>query len=246
MSPDLIQVLPKDSSGNSFNRAMGVPLVSDSTILGSATKYVDIFDISQYPGRVFHGIMIENPSGVARVELGFTDAFGTDKSISIGPQALFTFDQQTFGSGFNDKSIAKEVTRIRAKLSLAVGVLATGTIDYSISGQPVNAMTVEINGTVYEFAGDASADPGRVRVDIGVDADASYTNLINAINAFDQSVTASIDTGLDVVTITSNYGGTMGNAIAINDGGVNPTGATFSGATLAGGSGGVTPIIHIW
>lgn len=181
--------------------------------------------------------MIENPSNVARLQIAIGDDFANQICIDVLPQGLVTFDQQTFGS-FQDESASIEMaTKLRAKLSSASGALAAADITYS--GQPTNGQTFTMNGIVYEFSNDASVSPGRIKIDIGASANATYDNLVDAVNDSDPNVFA-VRT-LTVVDITSNYGGTDGNAMSIT--------GTIANAVItnfAGGSGGVTPIIHIW
>lgn len=245
---DRVGLIPRDAENAPFNRAMGLPVVSDSIILGSAVKYVDIFDLSSYGDRCFIGLMIDNPSSTLQIQVAVGDDFSTTKVITCGANKLIALDELSFGYGFADQDGARS-KKFRAKLSGASGTLATGSIDYSGGGtpiQPTDGMTVTINGTVYEFSSDTSAKPGRTIVTIGANADASWTNFKNKVNLTEQAVTLTIDTATDVVTITSNYGGA--SAIAYADGGDSGTvtGATFAGATTSGGSGGVTPIITIW
>lgn len=238
--------LPVDATGKHINRAMGVPLLSYQKYLGSAIKAVDLIDLDtdSRQDRVFNGIHVRNPGAGATVYILLTDAFGTDVAIACPPQTNLAFDGQCFGPGVLDETLGKKITKVRGLLSVATGVLASGTIDYSGSGNPADGNQFDVNGVTYEFHNDGSVSSDSVvPVAIGLSADASWTNAIAAINGYDQGVTATINTGTDIVTITSNYGGTTGNAIAIAD---VSTGATFSGATLAGGSGGVLPIIHIW
>ncbi len=227
--------IPTDARGNPFDRAQDLPIVCDDKILGSATKYADIFDLNQYPDRAFIGILVRNPSASESIQIAIGDEFTTAKCIVVSPNSYFALDDQFFGSpaGHN---------RLRAKLDVASGTLASGTFSYAAT-QPANGNTVVINGTTYEFSSDASAAPGNIYVQIGASADASWTNLMNAVNATDQAVTASINTGTDVLTITSNYGGSTGNAIGIS---TAIGGVTVSGANLAGGVGGVLPVFHIW
>lgn len=242
---DIVGQIPKDASGVAFDRAMGIPIVKDSIILGSAAKWVDIYDLSSHTLRAFIGMMIYNPSATVTLKLALTDPMGSDHCITVGPQQLMVFDDLSFGPGFSDIVLGKAVSRIRGKLSTLTGVLGSMTITYAAN--PSNGKCVKLNGTVYEFSSDLSVTPGRVKVDIGVSADATWSNLVTAVNAYDQSLTLSIDTGTNVVTVTSNYGGNSTLATVDGDeGGSNTTGETFSGATTSGGSGGVTPVMHIW
>jgi hypothetical protein len=226
---------------------MGMPIFGDGRIinqptkdlyLGSDTEFVHIFDL-QAPAsknRMFIGIHVFNPSSTARIEIvgGAADEVGPPHDIVIPPLTFLTFDLMTFGIGARDLSKGIRIDYIRAKLNLAAGVLGSATIDYSGSGQPSDGELVNVNGKVYEFSDDQSKVPANdFRVDIGASADITWTAL-----------DVTIDTGLDIVTLTSNYGGVLGNDIPISDG-ATPTGAVFSGNT-AGGSGGVQPTIHIW
>jgi hypothetical protein len=106
-------------------------------------------------------------------------------------------------------------------------------------------MLVDVNGKIYEFSDDNSKDPANdVKVDIGASDDDSWTNFVNAVLANEQAILPSIDTGANVVTLTSRYGGAFGDGLVVADG-ATPTGAVFSGNT-AGGTGGVAAIFNIW
>lgn len=239
--------VPTDGRNNPIQRAMGFPIPLNTIYLGSATKFVDIFDLSlpKYSLRAFTGISIRNPSASSSIILAFGQDFADTPSIIVEPQQYFTFDQLTYGASVFDDSDLVYCTKIRAKLDLAQGVFASATIGYGVSGNPTDQMTVEVNGKIYEFSADASKDPGsHVLVPIGASADLTWTSFRDEINANEQALTASIDTGTDVVTLTSNYGGSSGDGLVIVDG-ASPTGAVFSGNT-AGGSGGVLPTFHIW
>jgi hypothetical protein len=236
--------LPKDDSGNVINRAMGTPVVEYQKYLSSATKFADIFDLTStaLANRVFCGIAIRNPSATVSILIAIGDNDASSACIVVPPSTFIAFDNQSFGNIFDEVDAAKSIAKkVRARLDTLTGTLASGTIIYA--GQPTNGQYLEVNGTEYEFTSDASAETGRVAVTIGASADLTYTALVTAINNNDFNVTASINTGTDTVTITANIGGTTGNAITIADG---DTGATFSGATLASGAGGVLPQIHIW
>lgn len=250
MANDIVGQIPKDASGVAFERAMAVPIVKDSIVLGSSSKWVDIYDLTAWAYRAFIGISIYNPDNTKKIKVALTDEFGTDHCITVQESGMFTLDNQSFGPGFSDESLGKAITRIRAKLSADSGTFSSMTIDYDNGGapiQPTNGMCVKINGIVYEFSDDASVAPGRQKVVIGANADASWTALKDKINAVEQSVTVTIDTGTNILTVTSNYGGA--SAIATLDGdeaAANTTGAVFSGAATSGGANGITPIFHIW
>lgn len=240
---------PVDQRGNPIHRSMGLPIVQKDIKLGNATYYVPIFDLTgdSYKTRVFGGISIENPSASSKIILASNDLLlpaGMTDFLEVGTQQFFTLDNLQFGPGIIDDTSEKRTTVIYAKLDIAQGTPASGTIDYSVSGQPSDENTIEINGIIYEFSDDESKDPNNSQiVAIGASADDTWTNLVNKVNAVDPGCRLSIDTATDIVTVTAVYGGDYGQIINLNDGG---TGATLSGASLSGGSGGVLPTFHIW
>lgn len=239
--------VPLDGRQNPINRAMGLPIPKDEILLGSDQKYVDIYDLSaqNYSPRAFTGMSVVNPSGVSKIYIAMGGDFSENKVLIVSPQQFFTIDNLSYGPGIFDDSSGLRVTKIRAKLEISEGVFASATIDYSGSGNPVDGMTFDINGKIYEFSADMSKDPGNnVLVPISGSGDATWTTFMTKVNASEQAVTATIDTGLDIVTITSNYGGAYGDGLVVADGAV-PSGAVVSG-NLAGGSGGLNPIFHIW
>jgi hypothetical protein len=240
---DIAVNVPTDNKGNAVDRAMGLPVVCDSIYLGSATKYADIFDLSDYPQRAFTGLHVRNPDAGLSIHIAIGDNFETDKCLSIPPSSNFILDEQLFGDTSGH-------VKFRAKLSGTSGTLASGTYNYDNTGAPTNPAdgdTVTINGTVFEFSSDMSAVVGRVKVDIKATADLTWTELVSVVNANEQSVTLSIDTATNIVTVTSNYGGTTGNAITIvASAGLTGAGVVVSAATLAGGANGVLPTFHIW
>lgn len=240
---DLRLQQPKDADGKIINRAMGAPIVADNINISQSAKYVDIFNLSSYAHRVFHGISVFNPSPTFYVQVAIGGEFDTTKNITVPPNCMLAFDNQSFGSALYDETLAKKCTRVRAKIDGNTGILSSATISYAAT-QPLDQDTVIINGTTYEFSSDKSAAPGNVKVDIGVSADATFTNLVSVVNANDQGVTLTIDTTADIVTVTSNYGGTYGDGTQVAAG-VGMAGIVFSGNTT-GGAGGVVPVFHIW
>jgi hypothetical protein len=240
MSKDIKDTVPQSSK----LRSMGKPRVTPAGFkIGSSTKFVDVFDLRDDSYRTMIGISIFNPGSYDMI-LSIGKAFSEHRDIVVPSQQFSTFDNITFGDGASDNASDENLSHIRAKMGTDEGTFATATIDYSGSGQPANGQLVNIGPYVYEFSSDENVNDGNTYVEIGVSADDSWTNLVNAINVKDQAVTASIDTGLDVVTITSNYGGDYGNGYVVADG-ASPTGAVFSG-NLAGGIGGVAAVVHVW
>lgn len=228
--------LPQDANNNPFNRAMGVPVCCNNKKVGSQNFFRDMIDLPV--GRVFNGIMIENPSSTARLQIAIGDDFADVTCIDVLAQGLVTFDQQTFGA-FQDESASIQLaTKLRAKLSVASGALAEATLTYT--GNPNNGNTFELNGVTYEFSDDASVTPGRIKIAIEASADDTYDNVVTVINETDPNVYATRSGS--VVTIQSQYGGTDGNAMNLTINVVNNATET----NFSGGSGGVTPIIHIW
>ena len=237
--------MPVDSRGNVISGGMGVPLVAEPT-LQSATKWIDIFDLSgaAYRTRTFSGIAIRNPSASTTVEIAIGGAFYATKCIVCGTQEFFVIDDLMFGPAAIDDTSGVYGTHVRAKLGTAQGTAYTATITYTPN--PTNGQSFNVNGYIYEFSDDGSlANPssGNIIVAIAATADLTWTAAVAAINATDQAVTATINVGTNVVTITSNAGGTVADAIVTVD---VDTAAVFSAATLGGGSGGVAAVIHIW
>lgn len=247
------QSIPVDQRGHAIHRAMGLPLLERNLYLGSATYWTPVFNLNQdkYITRAFTGLAVRNPSASSGILLA---AVGIDQNgvpelgseysfLEVGVQQYFTLDRLMFGPGVVDESEEFFTRYILAKLTVAQGTNASGTIGYAAT-QPSDGDSFDINGVNYEFSDDGSGTGSQDHiVDIGASADITYTNLVNKINAVQYEVRASINTGTDTVTLTATAGGTTGNSIALVD---NGTGATLSGATLAGGTGGVLPSFHIW
>jgi hypothetical protein len=249
MSNDLVStILPLDQRQHPIQRAMGNPISSvDGLILGSV-EYADIFNLSQAAQniRTFIGMSIYNPSSVATINVAMGPEFHVGKNFAVPPTQFITFDYLTYGAQLADETTKLKTTRIRAALDANQGTLSSATIDYSGSGQPTDQQTVQIGSLVYEFSNDASKSPlNNVLVAIGATADDSWTNFRQAVEDNEQGVIPTIDTGLDIVTITNKYGGTYGDGFVVADG-ASPTGAVFSGNT-AGGAGGITGVLFtIW
>ena len=113
--------LPQDANNNPYNRSMGVPVCCNDKALGSATDFRDM--IAFPPGRVFYGVMVENPSPSTRIEIAIGDDFADQVCMSILPQGLVTFDNQTFGA-YLDEDNGDIQTKLRAKLSAASGTVS--------------------------------------------------------------------------------------------------------------------------
>ena len=143
-------------------------------------------------------------------------------------------------------SFARGSTALLTELdTLNTGAATAGADITSIILVPsADGQTVDVGGTIYEFSDDESVPDGRRYVAIGASEDDSWNNFAAAVTSFDQNVRASNNPGANTVTIESNYGGDYGDGYVVADG-PTPTGATFSG-NLAGGSGGVAVLVHIW
>ena len=127
---------------------------------------------------------------------------------------------------------------ILTTITKASGTVTAGTI--------ANTETITVAGKVYTFQTTLTDVDGNV--DIGADDDASIDNLVAAINLAAGSgttyaasmtanphVTAVADgASPNVMTVTANVPGTLGNLVALAEA---TTGATLSGAVLASGAG---------
>lgn len=232
---------PVDARGQLISRAMGLPVLRDVVTLVSATTFVDIYDLAKFhPTRAFTSLAIRNPSASSTIELSFGEDFASTRHLVCGTQEFFVLDNLMFGPLVIDESTGLHTNKIRARLGTAQGTAATGTISYVAN--PADGMKCTVDGKVLEFSNDASKQPtSDYLVVIAATADLTWANFAATVTANIQSVQAVQAPG--VVTITSVAGGALANAIAIAD---VSTGATFSGATLLGATGGVRPVFHIW
>jgi hypothetical protein len=252
---------PNDAKGLPWLRAMGHPLLWDGKgkNLGVTNNWVTLFDLSAYGDRIFTGIELYNPSSTISIYVAFEPAAGSESKILIvETQSSLSIDEITFGPGFMDPVTGKIAKLIRAIAGSSSGTAASGTITYTT--KPTDGNQVSINGTnnyifVSALDGRASAaatyfnlGTGVVQVLIGATKDTAYTNLVAAIIANDLTLTASVNTGTGVVTVTCLFSGTGGNSDVFADG-TSATGSTFSGSgTLASGSntGAILVDAHIW
>lgn len=235
-----------DQRGHVITRSMGLPIAFDDIYLGLSDRWAILFDFTDAgsQARVFTGISVENPSASSVIQLAQVNALMDTpvQFLSVGVQQFFTLDFLQFGPTITDETEQRVCNYILGKLNVAQGTQASGTLSYA-AANPADGETVTINGIVYQFCDDLStSNPSYYKVDIGASADASYTNLVNRINLTQRYVYATIDTGTDIVTLESNWGGTSGNAITL----ATTTSATPSGATLSGGTGGVLGSYHVW
>lgn len=235
-----------DQRGHVITRSMGLPIAFDDLYLGLSSRWAILFDFTDAgsQARVFTGIAVENPSASSVIQLAQVESLMDTPAqfLSIGIQQFFCLDFLQYGPTITDETQQKKCNYILGKLNVAQGTQASGTLSYA-AANPADGETVTINGIVYEFCDDLSAsDPTYYKVDIGADADASYTNLVNRINLTQRYVYATINTGTDVVTLEANWGGTSGDAITL----ATTTAATPSGAVLSGGAGGVLGKFHVW
>lgn len=238
---------PIDQRQNPIVRAMGLPIALNQRVLSSATDFAILYDFSdeKYVTRVFQGLSVENPSPSSRIMLYAVDDLMDTPHLffDVGVQQFFTVDWLQFGPGITDDSDDFRVRYILARLDVAQGTRASGSIVYT-GVQPNDQETVNINGLIYEFSNDMSKQVSSdFKVVIGADAEESWTNFTNRLNLTQRYVTASIDTATDTITLTANIGGVEGDAITIAD---VDTGAVFSGATLSGSAGGVFGTFHVW
>lgn len=248
MSREPKVIAPLDQRGIPIHRAMGMPIVVRDRYLSSSSDWAILYDLSaeKYLSRVFQGLSVENTSQTSRIILAWVDNLMDTpiETLDIGTQQFLTLDLMQFGPGIIDDSEEKRVRYILGKLDVAQGTQASGTINYSVSGNPSDGEEIEIAGYTIEFSSDASKSPSAdLLIPILASADLTWSALVTEFNAFQRQVRLSINTGTDLVTVTALIGGTTGNAIEIAD---VSTGAVFSGATLASGAGGVLPYCHIW
>lgn len=121
------------------------------------------------------------------------------------------------------------------------GVQATGSITFT--GQPSTTQTVSIGGTTVEFI--TSGATG-LEVDIGVSETASVAALLAFLQASTDpnlSKCTYSAVGTNEILITSILDGEIGNAIALA---TTVTGASVSGAALAGGLNGSPHPSWLW
>jgi len=111
-----------------------------------------------------------------------------------------------------------------------VGAPDTGTITYT--GQPNDGDTVQIGSAVYEFDNNCSVAPGHIVVYIDGNADLTFTNLKDVINATSGIVSASINIVTNMVTVTARVNGISNPPITFSGVGSN---YSFSGPILTGG-----------
>lgn len=109
-------------------------------------------------------------------------------------------------------------------------VRATATVTITNASVTAND-TLTVAGTVLTAKASGATGP---QFNIGANATATAVNVVAAINANQQVVTATSAAG--VVTVTSNTSGAVGNFVTLA---TSHTAAfTLSAATLAGGAGG--------
>lgn len=134
---------------------------------------------------------------------------------------------------------------------VTAAVKASGTLTFAAN--PTDADTVTIGAQVYRFKGTMAAIND---IKLGGTLAATLASLVKTINGVGaagtdyflgtetphEKVSAAIDAGNTIVTITALEGGTSGNAIALASSAAN---AVASGATLANGAAEVEPKIAI-
>lgn len=140
--------------------------------------------------------------------------------------------------------------RVRAKITTTgtyASVAASQTITYVGATNPTAGKTVTIDGLAYKFVATV-ADPGDVK--IGAAADNTWTSFSQCINksggtegagqdyltiggVAHPTVSSSINTTSDQVTLTARTAGAAGNLIFLS---TTETTATLGGNLLAGGA----------
>lgn len=135
--------------------------------------------------------------------------------------------------------------------SLAAAVAAQGV--FTVTGNPADAAVVVIGASTYTWETSAIDTAGEVQV--GADASASLDNLVAAINGGTGSgTTYGTGTGINAsayayrsgplsITVVARTAGTAGNSVAST---TTVAGATWTGATLAGGAASAEGGIRSW
>ena len=114
-----------------------------------------------------------------------------------------------------------------------IGSFDQGTVTYT--GQPSDGNIITIGGNVFEFDNNGVVTPGRILVTIGGSDDATFQNLVTAINTYSSVVQATIDVGANVVTAKAIKIGVSSPAIVFTKTGVNFTLNPLTGTLTGGG-----------
>lgn len=100
----------------------------------------------------------------------------------------------------------------KSETVLRTGAGSHGTIGYSDTTNPADGDSVQIGDDVYEFDNNFTLnDLNAIQVIIGLTPDATFQNFVDQINSNSQSVSASLDTVLNTVTITALTPGSLGD-----------------------------------
>lgn len=150
--------------------------------------------------------VLDQGSGDADIELQAGDSYTFSRDVEAPFVAHPADDFTASGdyTGARDTTYRIEVLRggsFEREAVVSDGVLTPNQYTLTYTGQPSNADTITIGSTVFEFRSSGSPTAGRTAVTIGGDADASYSALVDAINASAERAVAtqSDDDGTVVV-----------------------------------------------
>jgi hypothetical protein len=164
----------------------------------------------------------------------------TDAALAIGPPVNRTYDMSSYVSAASQVGGAIGFMCVRVSDgtdAAATGVLAgaaTGTVTFTV--QPTAAQVLVINSVSTSFV--ASGATGN-QVNIGATLSATLSNLMAYLATVQTAGLVACNYSMtgNILTINANAGGVGGNSFTLS---TTVTGATASGATLAGG--GVTAL----
>ncbi len=251
--------MPTDTHGNPINRAQGVPICVDDALAGVSGYWAPVIDLRdpQYASRVFVGLSVENPSATIKIKVAMA-TLNPDGSLletlqvaNVDVSSKYVFDQLLFGPGVNDIN-GRRISMILIKPASDTGTADFDSFTYATADIPPAGSTIIMgpsgNQRTFRFVevlGSGLA-ANEFEVLIGASADATWTAFVAACNLKEPRVTASINTGSNTVTITSNMGGNYWNAsYLLANGSVSP-GAVYAAGLLDGGSGGIAVVAHVW
>jgi hypothetical protein len=159
-----------------------------------------------------------------------------DAAINIGPPVIRTYDMSTYVSAASQ--VGGQVGFTCVRVSDGTDVAATGTLQSAATGtvtftvNPTAAQTLTINAVTISFV--ASGATGN-QVNIGSSLTATLAALMSMLATTQTAGLLACNYSLtnNILTVNANAGGTGGNSFTLA---TTVTGATASGATLAGGA----------